>query len=204
MSLILDGTNGSTMATWTLATRPSTPNVGQIGYNTSYGGLEIYNGTAWDIISGGPAFAAYANAGQGMSGTAAPISLQNKNFDTAGCFNNSGSTTTLNGLSVPAYSFMPFISGYYHFNFSVRASSASYEIVAYIQKNGTAVAQGTDVSPGWSSSGAAVMYLNGSTDYITLAAYTGGSVTVASRTSTVSGTTYGLDTFMQGLLLRGV
>ena len=48
------------------------------------------------------------------------------------------------------------------------------------------------------------MYLNGSTDYITLAAYTGGSVTVASRTSTVSGTTYGLDTFMQGLLLRGV
>jgi len=51
MSLILDGTNGETFPSWTTATRPSSPTAGQVGYNSSLGILESYNGSIW--IAGG-------------------------------------------------------------------------------------------------------------------------------------------------------
>jgi hypothetical protein len=47
MAIILNGSNGETFPTWTTATRPGTPNVGQTGYNTTLGVLESYNGTQW-------------------------------------------------------------------------------------------------------------------------------------------------------------
>jgi hypothetical protein len=46
------GSNGGTsISTWTTATRPSSPIVGQTGFNTTLGSLESYNGSAW--VSGG-------------------------------------------------------------------------------------------------------------------------------------------------------
>jgi hypothetical protein len=47
MALILDGLLGETFPSWTTATRPVAPAAGQVGYNSSLGGLETYNGTAW-------------------------------------------------------------------------------------------------------------------------------------------------------------
>lgn len=47
MSIILDGTNGETFPSWTTGTRPSSPTAGQVGYNSSFGVLETYNGSAW-------------------------------------------------------------------------------------------------------------------------------------------------------------
>jgi len=207
MSLILDGTNGSTMATWTLTTRPSTPNTGQIGYNTSYGGLEIYNGTAWSTITGGPSFSYYANSGQTLAATsgAYPIFFQNKIYDTANCFNNSGSTVTLNGLSVPAWCYMPYIPGYYQFNFSVRQNTGSGEIVAFLIKGGSQdIGQGTDPNPAFSSAGSVLTYMNGTTDYASVGVYTALATTVLSRTTIVNSITYGYDTYFQGFLARGV
>lgn len=52
MSLILDGTLGVLPQTWTTATRPATPVVGQQGFNSTQAGIEFYNGTAWPLVPG--------------------------------------------------------------------------------------------------------------------------------------------------------
>jgi hypothetical protein len=51
MAIILDGILGETFPSWTTATRPVAPAPGQVGYNSSLGGLETYNGTAWITTS---------------------------------------------------------------------------------------------------------------------------------------------------------
>jgi hypothetical protein len=50
MSLILDGTNGETFPSWTTATRPASPAVGQMGYNTTTGNFDAYTASGWVTI----------------------------------------------------------------------------------------------------------------------------------------------------------
>ena len=45
MTLKLDGTNGITNASGTVATRPSSTVAGQQGYNSDLGYIEVYDGT---------------------------------------------------------------------------------------------------------------------------------------------------------------
>lgn len=47
MTFTVDGTGGNTFPTWTSTTRPSTPVVGQTGFNTTTGFLESFNGGTW-------------------------------------------------------------------------------------------------------------------------------------------------------------
>lgn len=47
MSMILDGTNGAFLPTWTTATRPGVPSNGEIGYNSTTGLIDQYVGSAW-------------------------------------------------------------------------------------------------------------------------------------------------------------
>lgn len=51
MPVVVDGVNGITYPTWTTASRPTNPNVGQTGFNTTLGVLEIYDGTQWNLIN---------------------------------------------------------------------------------------------------------------------------------------------------------
>lgn len=51
--------------TWTTATRPSTPDTGLIGYNTTTKSAEIYNGTAW---------AGFTSSNDGSSSAQAAVS----------------------------------------------------------------------------------------------------------------------------------
>lgn len=51
MAITLDGTAGISYPTWTTAGRPSSPTIGQAGYNTTIPQLEVYNGTTWVNIS---------------------------------------------------------------------------------------------------------------------------------------------------------
>lgn len=53
MSMILDGTNGAFLPTWTTATRPASPSNGEIGYNSTTGLLDQYVGGAWSSIPAG-------------------------------------------------------------------------------------------------------------------------------------------------------
>lgn len=41
------------MSDWTVASRPSSPNTGRVGYNTDLAVIERWNGSAWRRISGG-------------------------------------------------------------------------------------------------------------------------------------------------------
>ena len=43
----------STLATWSVSSRPSSPYTGQHGFNTDLAVIEYYSGTAWTRVSGG-------------------------------------------------------------------------------------------------------------------------------------------------------
>lgn len=48
-SITLNGSTGIVNASWTTATRPSSPVAGQTGYNTTIGANETYTGSTWSI-----------------------------------------------------------------------------------------------------------------------------------------------------------
>ena len=132
-SATLDSSNGLIYPTWTTAGRPASPATGQCGYNTTIGGMEIYNGSAWDCITGGPAFYAYQSAsGQSITtSTYTKIVFDTKAFDTANAFDN---TTN--------YRFQPTVAGYYQFNAVLTPSSATSYTIVRIYKNGSAYFSG--------------------------------------------------------------
>ena len=123
---------------------------------------------------GAPAFSAYGNITQTISNnTATKISFNLEEFDTN---NNYDSTTN--------YRFTPTVAGYYQVNLACRyesttAITSNGEILIQLRKNGSAYKRG------WNSNGQltsimstsggttyiiaqcnAIVYLNGSTDYI--------------------------------------
>lgn len=51
MTMIIDGTNGGFFPSWTTATRPASPAVGQMGYNTTTGAFDAYQSGGWATIS---------------------------------------------------------------------------------------------------------------------------------------------------------
>ena len=55
MPVTINGTTGETTPSttytgWTTATRPASPATGYMGYNTTTGCLDVYNGTSWTSI----------------------------------------------------------------------------------------------------------------------------------------------------------
>jgi hypothetical protein len=135
----------------------------------SAGGLPDAIITQPEIASGvggtGPAFSAYANANQTItSNTFTKIQINTEEFDT-----NSNFDSTTN------YRFTPTVAGYYQVNGSVNnySSTSPTRVLAVIYKNGTAYKRFFDgaVSTGTfyaTSEGSALVYLNGSSDYIEL------------------------------------
>jgi hypothetical protein len=126
------------------------------------------------MVSGNmPAFSAYqSGTGQSLSAsTWTLLQFATKEFDTNTCFNNTSSTATLNGLSVPAWAFMPPVAGYYQISGSYNTqAAASYEQLLAIYKNGSSFKYICDIIPSTvrSCAGSGLIYMNGSTDYIQL------------------------------------
>ena len=115
------------------------------------------------MVSGNmPAFGAYSNTNQTVSNnTGTVLSANTEEFDTAGCYNNTGSTVTLNGLSVPAYSFCPNIAGYYQINARATCAAQLYTAVnqnfyIYLRKNGSFISTGS-LSPSWSTTSSIIL-----------------------------------------------
>jgi len=161
------------------------PDLGDLYVNTSsaqtiagdktFTGLNTFqNKQTFDVPSvnaANPCFRAYQNVLDSIvSGADRLISFQVKsggeNFDTTGCFNNTSSTVG----TAPAYSFNPQVAGYYLISGSVGMASNSYYAQAQVYKNGVAINNGIygllyilPLSP-------ALVYLNGSTDYIQIKA----------------------------------
>jgi len=134
------------------------------------------------MVSGNmPAFGAYSNTNQTVSNnTGTVLSANTEEFDTAGCYNNTGSTVTLNGLSVPAYSFCPNIAGYYQINMSIQFgfSSLSRGLIQFL-KNGSTFKRITDLNSSINSiCGGTLVYLNGTGDYVQAQGYLSGTGTL--------------------------
>ena len=128
---------------------------------------------------GAPLIRAQGNATQSVSsGSFNVVQLPVKMFDTNTCFNNTGSTATLNGLSVPAYSFCPNVAGYYQLNGTIIAQGTITRYILSFYKNGNQFSRPVDISQSLSYiyySGSDLIYLNGTGDYVNLQAYLVGS-----------------------------
>tara|TARA_Y100000004_G_C8931042_1_gene419978 strand:- start:1074 stop:1661 length:588 start_codon:yes stop_codon:yes gene_type:complete len=105
--------------------------------------------------SNSPSFQAYlgSNSSNLTNGTATKIQYNVESWDIGGCYNNTGSTVTLNGLSATAYSFCPNVAGKYWIYATARVDASSnfpHDAYFAIYKNGSAVnifqrvAQSTD------------------------------------------------------------
>ena len=140
----------------------------------------------------GPTFSAYQPSNQSLtSATYTNITCSTKEFDTGGCFNNTGTTATLNGLSVPAYAFCPNVAGYYQFNAALDSSGSAVVTAIALQfyKNGSNFKSGPVTTVGSSTpriEASTLIYLNGSGDYVQFYGYIAGTApaTGGSQTQT--------------------
>jgi hypothetical protein len=131
-------------------------------------------------FAAGPTFSANNNASTQSvsSGTYTQVQFPTKAWDTGTCYNNTGSTVTLNGLSVPAYAFCPNVAGYYQFNTNLAIYGATVgKASAVFYKNGAGNGYGV---PGFfqtTYSGepfvamSNLIYLNGTGDYVQVYVY---------------------------------
>lgn len=155
--------------------------------------------TSGTLALNGPTFSATSNANQSISAaTFTLVSLQTENWDTATSFNNTGSTVTLNGISVPAYAFAPVIAGYYQVNYAIDSGSSTSPIrsLACLYKNGSQYRFATNMvgTTSYGNSGSSLVYLNGTTDYIQMYAYIQASTAVVGNIPT--------QTFFEAFLAR--
>ena len=142
------------------------------------GNVLTSNGTTWasSAPSGkGPAFAAYLSANQSVASiTGTTFACDTKEFDTAGCYNNTGSTVTLNGLSVPAYSFCPNVAGSYIVNagYQIGGVSSFSRALITCSKNGSNYKRLIDTNSSVNElAGTTIVYLNGTGDYVNFYGY---------------------------------
>jgi hypothetical protein len=140
------------------------------------------------MVSGNmPAFSAYSNSTQTIStNTWTKVTLNTENFDT-----NSNFDSTTN------YRFTPTVAGYYQISWAVFNGLSSTNAYSQLYKNAVGIAYGGTSQPGSGlgsqiSTGAFLVQMNGSTDYLELYSYSG-------STSVIGGSTV---TYMTGVLVR--
>jgi hypothetical protein len=113
------------------------------------------------MVSGNmPAFSAYNNTSQTLSGsTYTKITCNVKEFDTNSYYDN---TTN--------YRFTPLVAGYYQFTAGIGIATTQTEILVTFYKNGSQFkqVQNTGNASTSATSGSALIYCNGSTDYVEL------------------------------------
>jgi len=127
------------------------------------------------MVSGNmPAFSAYASGGASLSsGTSTKVQFNTKVFDTANCFD---ATTN--------YRFTPNVAGYYQVNFGIGVNTAAV-IQPAIYKNGSNFYSGQYGTAAniYNTTMSALIYMNGSTDYIEFYCYSNASTVVNTSSS---------------------
>ena len=123
-------------------------------------GTVLTSGTPVLAQKGTPAFSAYQSSAQTIStGVTTKLQFQAEEFDTANCFDNSTN-----------YRFTPNVAGYYQVSGGLQLATSACVLTMYFYKNGSAYKQflstnSANVSGGY---GSALVYLNGTTDYVEL------------------------------------
>lgn len=134
-----------------------------------------------------PAFSAY-RSGSNQSVTAGQwtkVQAQTEEYDTASAYDNSTN-----------YRFTPQVAGYYQVNAQLTPSGTSItRVLSSIYKNGTIHKIGTDHTVDGRSIVSALIYLNGTSDYIEMFGF------VSATTAGFYAAT-GADTYFQATLVR--
>ena len=182
---------GNTTSTSVVITGDTSGNLAfqtQAGANT----ITIANQTG-TLNAAGPAFSAYGNASQTVTVTTfTKVICNTEEFDTN---NNYDSTTN--------YRFTPTIAGYYQVNGEIlgQGSVTCTGVLVGIYKNGSVFKWGNWSYPASTTAGrvtvSALIYMNGSTDYLELYGYVAGTGTMS-----FPGTT-AVDDYFQAVLVRG-
>jgi hypothetical protein len=139
--------------------------LGSTFYGDGTGSLTIQqNGVTLGIYGNIPIFSAYkSGSAQTISNsTYTKITFESEEFDTNNNFASSR--------------FTPTVAGYYQINWliNIGSGSGSYEWVSSIFKNGVSYKTGLDAaSIQYGIGGSALVYLNGTTDYIEIWSYQG-------------------------------
>jgi hypothetical protein len=130
--------------------------------------------TTGTLAINGPSFSAYIGTNQVLAtaNVQTLLELSTEEWDTNSCFNNTGSTVTLNGISVPAYSFAPNVAGYYIVGGALSTNGGNFQSV-FLNKNGSnykILASWYPSSTYFSQCSSAMVYMNGTSDYINILA----------------------------------
>jgi len=137
---------------------------------------------ATNVAGNGPAFSAYQSSAQTLSSsTNTKITFTTEEFDTANCFASSR--------------FTPNVAGYYQFSTAIQMGVLATAIILDFHKNGTLekrVGQ-TNSSVVSLISGSALIYCNGSTDYVEVYAQLGTGQALDASSSRV---------YFQGVMVR--
>lgn len=176
----------STSSNYTLTVPAATANVVTTGDSNTITQTMMNTG----FYAGyGPAFSAYSSSTTSMTNSAfTKIAFQTEEFDTANCFD---STTN--------YRFTPGVAGYYQFNAVLAMPGGTYAVGLVFYKNGSRFKDGNfivnNTTTGSINVVTALMYMNGSTDYVEVYGYqsSGGAVNCNTGAS---------QTYFQGFLVR--
>ena len=157
MSALIPSGNATGTGTMTLLAPPTN------GTQT----VTIPDATGTMMVSGNmPAFSAYQSSAQTALSvnTWTKLQFQTKEFDT-----NSNFDSTTN------YRFTPTVAGYYQFTGTLSMSAATSSGWLAFYKNGSAFKYGAQISTvsGGAFAATALIYCNGSTDYVELYGYIG-------------------------------
>tara|TARA_R100001440_G_C2465817_1_gene110758 strand:+ start:23 stop:556 length:534 start_codon:yes stop_codon:yes gene_type:complete len=125
-------------------------------------------------IASTPAFNASLGSNQTLSfNVTTLVSFNTELYDVGSCYNNTGSTVTLNGISAPAYSFAPNVAGKYSFYGQIYIintnSGADFIHTASVWKSGTRIYMRDmryDTDGGTNVSISGTIEMNGTSDYI--------------------------------------
>ena len=177
MTMTLDGTSGLTSPAAVLTTTPLAVTSGGTGVTTSTGSGANVLGTSPTITgatitvasTAAPAFSAYMGSALSYSSnTNTKLPMNTEEWDTASAFD---STTN--------YRFTPLVAGYYQVNICVQTNTSQNYVWAFMYKNGTIYKTGTAITTQGTAALSvrgtvnAIVYLNGSTDYIESYGYFG-------------------------------
>ena len=145
-----------------------------------------------NVAVDGPIFSAGLTSAQTVSNsTFTKIQCNSEEFDTANCYDNSTN-----------YRFTPNVAGYYQVSGSVNITSTNNsEVLCVIYKNGSQAKWGAyttraSIANDASSVVSALIYLNGTTDYVELYGYVTG-------TGTLQFLSPATRTYFQATMVRG-
>ena len=86
---------------------------GQVFTSAGAGKSAVFEAAAGGDLT--PSFYAHPNGNDAISdSTTTVVQNDTERYDNGGCYNNTGSTVSLNGISTPAYSFAPNVAGKYY------------------------------------------------------------------------------------------